>query len=1243
MVRDYRCDCGHAWAAAPGDSCPACGVTASGASDPTPLDGQTHVLHPAPDHDSFSSLAEVIPADPFAITRDVFSVKDSGEVPIGATQEFATSPVPGYEVFEELGRGGMGVVYRARQTGLNRPVALKMILAGSHAGPVERERFRREAQAVAALQHPNIVQIFEIGEAAGHPYLALELVDGGSLAQHLVGSPWPARDAVELVEHVARAVEYAHSQGVVHRDLKPGNILLAREKSLPSAFQSTRNSVPKITDFGLAKRIDETVAPDGATKTGAVMGTPSYIAPEQASGKTREIGPAADVYALGAILYELLTGRPPFRGETPLDTVLQVINEDPVSPKSLQSNVPWDVQTICLKCLMKSPAKRYASALALAEDLRRWLNGEPIQARPLGSWGRSVKWAKRHPALAVLGIGTTAATFAVLAVLSVAYTRVRDAKSQREHEALEAHRARAKEEIQRKRAEGLAEENEKARFAAVEQTEQLKRESERNRRSAYALQIAQIAAIAERDPRRAQILLEDPSRCPSDYRDFAWEYLHRLCFREDRAYREHGKGDELESIAVSKGGTFVATAGSQGEIRIWDPRTTRTFAVLVGHRGRIQGLAFSPDGGVLASAGEDGTVRLWEFPEDMLDLARRTMSAITFIGDFVRPFQLRAIAVLTTGKGVRANCVAFTPDGRTLVAGCSSGALHYWTFDAMRPNVLDIATVGGLGATGLWKLRQPNAPPRTAGAYGYGISPVRSIAFSDSGRMLAIGQDDRTVWVQIASEGRLFTGPFVYSDRRLDSHAGPIVALAFSPDERSLFTANNGARPVIRVYDTQTWKEDRRLIGHTDVIFTLAVSPDGTRLASGAADKSVRLWDLEEGRELATLMGHDHEVRSLAFGGDRRSVISVGGDGLVRVWNTAARANESADVTGRDTPILSASLDSNGSMFAFADGSGHILLRTADVVGGRFEPRPGSIGFQSFPVKTLLHSGGRCVAVAPNGHAVYAGTNDSLLVWRFLRLNSPKTKEPTVAMIQSPVPIVVPVPKPIKAMLVSPDSSHLATWDEDGVRLWKTTDFMNAVEARKAVPTELVKDPAIAAMAFHPNGKHLAVALENGVRVVDLDGKTAAELPHLHAAAVTTIAFDHDGKQLATASAEGVVKVWNTGPDLALTHQVDIPAHTGPATAIAFTPGGRTLATGGVDRNIVLWDPVTGLERLTLSGHVDRLLNLQFTANGRVLVSISRDGSVKRWRADPPPIGREPPPMMYPRMFPGPPPRAKKP
>jgi serine/threonine protein kinase len=318
--------------------------------------------------------------------------------------------IPGYQVLSELGRGGMGVIYKARQEKPRRFVALKMILAGDYAGADHRARFRTEAEAVAKLQHANIVQVHEVGEHEGRPFLTLEYVEGGNLAQHLKSKPLPPRRAAALLYDLARAVQHAHKQGIVHRDLKPANILL----TLPEDENSSLGT-PKIADFGLAKQLDAmtSVKPSGPqTQSGAIVGTPNYMAPEQAGGKTDQIGPAADVYALGAILYETLTGQPPFQAATTLDTIVKVVSEDPVPVRQLRPKVPRDLETICLKCLRKEPKDRYASARDLADDLQRFLNDQAIVARPQGKVERLRRWLKRRRelvyltggALAVLGI-----------------------------------------------------------------------------------------------------------------------------------------------------------------------------------------------------------------------------------------------------------------------------------------------------------------------------------------------------------------------------------------------------------------------------------------------------------------------------------------------------------------------------------------------------------------------------------------------------------------------------------------------------------------------------------------------------------------------------------------------------------------------------------------------------------------------------------------------------------------------
>jgi tetratricopeptide (TPR) repeat protein/tRNA A-37 threonylcarbamoyl transferase component Bud32 len=332
-----------------------------------------------------------------------FGVIDTPPLP-GKKPAEPTGPWPtiqGYEVLGVLGRGGMGVVYKARQLRLNRLVALKMILSAEHAHPEHIARFHAEAEAVARLHHPHIVQIYEVGEQDGRPFFSLEYIEGTSLARRLNGTPLPARQAAQLVETLARTMAYAHQRGVIHRDLKPGNILLEAKDGRASGEgpDAAFGLVPKVTDFGLAKQVD---LESGQTQSGAILGTPSYMAPEQAAGKGRQVGPAADVYALGAILYELLTGRPPFRGETPLDTVREVLTAEPVPPSRLHARLPRDIETICMKCLEKEPRQRYPSADELADDLGRFRANQPIKARPVGRWQRAAKWAQRRPAVAGL-------------------------------------------------------------------------------------------------------------------------------------------------------------------------------------------------------------------------------------------------------------------------------------------------------------------------------------------------------------------------------------------------------------------------------------------------------------------------------------------------------------------------------------------------------------------------------------------------------------------------------------------------------------------------------------------------------------------------------------------------------------------------------------------------------------------------------------------------------------------------
>jgi tetratricopeptide (TPR) repeat protein/predicted Ser/Thr protein kinase len=364
--------------------------------------------------------------------RELHEVDHLVELPVPAAKSVLRPPerLGDYELLEEIGRGGMGVVYRARQVSLKRIVAVKMLLAGQRAADVDRQRFRQEAEAAAHLQHPNIVAVHEVGEQDGQPYFSMDYIEGKSLAALVRENLLPPVTAAAYVKTIALAIHYAHQQGTLHRDLKPANVLI------------DASGQPRITDFGLAKRI---AGDSQLTATGDVLGTPSYMAPEQAAGKGREIGPASDIYSLGAILYELLTGRPPFRADTPFDTLKQVVETDAASLRLLNPKVPRDLETICRKCLEKEPGKRYTDGHALADELERFLKGEPIRARPPRAWERGLKWVKRRPALAGLAAVCVAAVLTVLVVVLVANARL-----QKERDFADEKRQEA--EVQRREA-----------------------------------------------------------------------------------------------------------------------------------------------------------------------------------------------------------------------------------------------------------------------------------------------------------------------------------------------------------------------------------------------------------------------------------------------------------------------------------------------------------------------------------------------------------------------------------------------------------------------------------------------------------------------------------------------------------------------------------------------------------------------------------------------------------------------
>jgi hypothetical protein len=493
-------------------------------------------------------------------------------------------PVPevdGYEILGELGRGGMGVVYKAWQCAARRLVALKMLRGADTASPEDLSRFRTEVEAAARLQHPYVVPVFEVRLEGAGPFFSMEYVAGGSLDQQVQGTPRLPAEAALLVRKLVQA---AHTLGVVHRDLKPANVML------------TADGQPKITDFGLAKLL---LGGSEQTRTGAILGTPSYMTPEQTSGQSAAVGPSADIYALGVLLYELLTGRPPFRAATMLETLQQVRNREPVPPTHLQPGIPRDLETICLKCLQKEPARRYASASALAEDLERFLDGKPITARPLGAGERLWRWGRRNPVVATLTATLLLTFLGGFAAVTSLWLHAEDQRRAADAATQLADRRAQTEEQQRQRAET-------ARQQAADRAGELQKALLRS------LALAQFEIQSGQDQHALQLL----QACPPDQRSWEWRYLHRLCTEELLTWKGHQK--PVWGLAVSRDGRRLASAAGfwgtrdAGELFLWDTVTGKCQHQLRGHDGPVLTVAFRPDDQVVASGSQDGAVKLWQ-------------------------------------------------------------------------------------------------------------------------------------------------------------------------------------------------------------------------------------------------------------------------------------------------------------------------------------------------------------------------------------------------------------------------------------------------------------------------------------------------------------------------------------------------------------------------------------------------------------------------------------------------------